>query len=120
MKYNGPTKFKITTSADENARALPTEAPRPGRESKEDCLLNFSYYTLCKISAAIGFTYPTPASMAMRCKEVKSDLELTLDPLGNFVSLLPKARNYANYSVTLEKTAEKPCNCDACLYGDGH
>jgi hypothetical protein len=85
--------YQITDSTEQNAATLPICPPRKGFEathSPEAALLNFSYYTLCKISDAIKYTEPTPKTLALFCKEAGSQ-ELTLDELGNFVSLKPKA-----------------------------
>ncbi len=85
--------FIITENAETNATVLPIEAQKPAgyhQVAEINRLVNFSYFTCCKISDQIGRTYPTPATLADYCRERDNRSHvLTLDNLGNFVSLLP-------------------------------
>lgn len=70
---------------DEKANALAAPVSRQGCKT-----FDFSYYTLCKISDVIKRTFPTPATLARYCRYdlQGNDAILTVDDLGNFVSLL--------------------------------
>ncbi len=77
--------YRFTSDAAHNA----TVAPMASKGN----LFAFSYYTLCRIADATHHTYATPDTLALHCKHALkgSDALLTLDALGNFVSLTPIA-----------------------------
>lgn len=74
-------KYRITSDEKQNRESLPINP------NGLNCL-DFSYYTLCRIASQTMFTFPTAKTMALYAQENGAQ-ELTLDDLGNFVSLKP-------------------------------
>lgn len=74
--------IQFNTDKAANAIACPTIKP-------QDSVFNLSYYTLCRLQESIEYN-PTPTTMGMYCSQHGSQT-LTLDDLGNFVSIKPSA-----------------------------
>ncbi len=75
-------RINFTAGAGENQKACPVNGQSPNH------LFDLSYFTLCRMADRIGYTYPTPKTMGLYCQQ-NGDQTMTLDDLGNFVSLKP-------------------------------